>query len=82
MSDFRVDTHIFRELGALLVGRDSTALAELIKNCYDADATDGSVRGQNLRTAKLSSVVVSDNGNGMTKSEFERGFLTIASRST
>ncbi|MDE0802693.1 MAG: sensor histidine kinase, partial [Acidimicrobiales bacterium] len=28
----------------------------------------------------LSSVVVSDNGNGMTKSECERGFLTIASR--
>jgi hypothetical protein len=36
---FSVDTHVFRELGELLVGRDSTALLELIKNCYDADAT-------------------------------------------
>ena len=28
------------ELGALLVGRDSTALIELIKNAYDADAAE------------------------------------------
>ncbi len=33
---FSVDTHVFRELGELLVGRDSTALLELIKNAYDA----------------------------------------------
>jgi signal transduction histidine kinase len=38
-NSFSVDTHVFRELGELLVGRDSTALLELIKNCYDADAT-------------------------------------------
>ncbi|MDN8817539.1 ATP-binding protein, partial [Staphylococcus aureus] len=36
---FSVDTHLFRELGKLLVGRDSTALIELVKNAYDADAT-------------------------------------------
>jgi hypothetical protein len=38
MAKFTVDTHLFRELGELLVGRDSTALVELIKNSYDADA--------------------------------------------
>jgi hypothetical protein len=37
---FTVDTHVFRELGELLVGRDSTALIELIKNAYDADALE------------------------------------------
>ena len=31
MPHFTVDTHLFRELGELLVGRDSTALVELIK---------------------------------------------------
>ena len=36
---FTVDTKFFRELGELLVGRDSTAWVELIKNAYDADAT-------------------------------------------
>ncbi len=34
----KFDTDLFRELGELLVGRDSTALVELIRNPYDADA--------------------------------------------
>ena len=38
MARFTVDTNLFRELGELLVGRSSTALVELIKNAYDADA--------------------------------------------
>lgn len=78
---FRVDTHVFRELGAFLVGRDSTALAELIKNSYDADATDVFVNGANLRDAKSSRIIVTDNGTGMTMAKFQSGFLTIASRS-
>src|SRR5690242_15534648 len=45
---FSVDTHLLRELGALLVGRDSTALLEMIKNAYDADATSVSVHGADL----------------------------------
>ena len=40
--------HLFRELGELLVGRDSTALIELIKNSYDADATEVIVHGESL----------------------------------
>ncbi len=45
---FTVDTHLFRELGELLVGRDSTALVELIKNSYDADATEVLVHAERL----------------------------------
>ena len=45
---FTVDTHLFRELGELLVGRDSTALIELIKNAYDADATAVTLYGEHL----------------------------------
>ena len=48
MAGFTVDTHVFRELGELLVGRDSTALIELIKNAYDADATLVVVHGDHL----------------------------------
>ncbi len=49
---FSVDTHIFRELGELLVGRDSTALLELIKNSYDADATRIVVTAVDLKRAR------------------------------
>jgi signal transduction histidine kinase len=80
MSKFSVDTHLFRELGRLLVGRDSTALVELIKNSYDADATEVTVHGENFDNPKQATIIVSDNGNGMTVSLFEEGFLKIASR--
>lgn len=45
MPGFSVDTKLFRELGELLVGRESTALIELVKNAYDADATEVSIFG-------------------------------------
>ena len=76
---FTVDTHLFSELGALLVGRDSTALNELVKNAYDADATTVTVHGQGLATDE-GSIVVTDDGIGMNAETFERGFLRIASR--
>ena len=80
MAQFRVDTHLFRELGELLVGRDSTALIELVKNAYDADATLVTVLGSNLSTPGTGSIEISDNGTGMTLADFERGFLTVAGR--
>ena len=79
MPKFTVDPHLFSELGALLVGRDSTALNELVKNAYDADAKIVIVRGQGLDTAK-GSIRVIDDGIGMTSDAFELGFLRIASR--
>lgn len=80
MAKFTVDTHLFRELGELLVGRDSTALVELIKNSYDADARHVTVHGEHLDKPGLGRIVITDNGSGMTSSQFEAGFLRIASR--
>jgi signal transduction histidine kinase len=80
MTTFSVDTHLFRELGELLVGRDSTALIELIKNAYDADATRVVVYGEALSHVGRGYIKIQDNGIGMSRLEFENGFLTIASR--
>lgn len=79
MAKFTVDTHLFRELGELLVGRDSTALVELIKNSYDADATKVTVYGENLGKAN-GRILITDDGIGMTEDTFRSGFLRIASR--
>ncbi|MFE7905103.1 sensor histidine kinase [Streptomyces albogriseolus] len=76
---FTVDTHLFRELGELLVGRDSTALIELIKNSYDADATHVTVRGKGLLDGGGTLTVV-DDGVGMTPEIFRTAFLRVASR--
>lgn len=77
---FTVDTKLFRELGELLVGRESTALVELIKNAYDADATQVRIFGEHLSDSKHGVIVVEDNGIGMSADEFARGFLRIAGR--
>ena len=80
VAKFTVDTHLFRELGELLVGRDSTALIELIKNAYDADATEVTVHGEGLSTPSQGRILVVDNGIGMDGEAFEKGFLRVASR--
>ena len=80
MAKFTVDTHLFRELGELLVGRDSTALVELIKNAYDADATEVTVYGESLLESGQGWIRIADNGIGMSREAFENGFLRIASR--
>lgn len=81
MPEFTVDTKLFRELGELLVGRESTALIELIKNAYDADATLVEVYGEKLDIPNKGSIVVKDDGVGMNSNEFAAGFLRIAGRS-
>jgi signal transduction histidine kinase len=80
VATFTVDTKLFRELGELLVGRDSTALVELIKNAYDADASKVEIVGRNLNDPEKGEIVVVDNGIGMDAEDFERGFLRIAGR--
>lgn len=77
---FVVDTHLLRELGDLLVGRDSTAILELVKNGYDADATVVRIDAQNLANPDEAVLIVEDNGNGMTADRFRSAFLRIAGR--
>ena len=80
MAGFTVDTKLFQELGELLVAKEATALVELVKNAYDADGTSVRVHGVHLGDAERGSIVVTDNGFGMTEPEFENGFLRIAGR--
>lgn len=79
-AEFTVDTGLFRQLGELLVGRDATALVELIKNAYDADATTVVVSGENLNNPRAATLQLVDNGVGMTALQFRRGFLRLAAR--
>jgi len=69
---FSVDSRILRELGERLVRRPETALIELIKNSYDADATQCVVE-----LYEVIGLVVEDNGTGMTLDEFKDGWMRI-----
>ena len=74
---FDVDAALFIELGERLVARRSVALAELIKNAYDADATEVIVSFEDV-TGPKGSIVVLDNGSGMTLEAMKRGWMRIA----
>lgn len=77
---FSVDTGLFRQLGELLVGRDATALVELVKNAYDADATEVVLKGTDLDTPAKAVLLIADDGVGMTPEQFRHGFLRVAAR--
>ena len=70
---FTVDSELLRELGERLVGRQYIALAELVKNSFDADATRVELRIKN------DCIQVSDNGHGMTEEDFTRRWMRIGS---
>ena len=74
---FVVDSALLSELGERLVETVHLALAELIKNAYDADATEVNVTV--LPDKKGGSVIgVVDNGGGMTFADVENYWMRIA----
>lgn len=74
---FAVDCRLLFELGEQLVARKSVALAELVKNSYDADATKVVVALDNITTAG-GKIIVSDNGVGMTLETIKRTWMRVA----
>ncbi|PMZ95652.1 MULTISPECIES: sensor histidine kinase [unclassified Pseudomonas] len=74
---FHADAAIINRLGRELVAKQETALIELIKNCYDADATNVKVIFDlNIDGASLE---IRDDGEGMSQEEIVGGFLRLAS---
>jgi anti-sigma regulatory factor (Ser/Thr protein kinase) len=69
-----VSPEIFSVLGAQLVSDPFTALSELVKNSYDADAELVEVR---FVENEHRSIVVEDDGSGMTLDEIREGWLQI-----
>ena len=70
---FTVDSELLRELGERLVGRQYIALAELVKNSYDADATKVEISiGDDF-------ISVSDDGHGMTFKDFSERWMRVGS---
>ena len=69
---FAIEGRMLRELGEHLVRTPEVAIVELIKNSYDADATECVVSYY-----PPESIVVSDDGLGMTQDQFLKGWMRI-----
>lgn len=69
--NFTVDAALLRELGARLVGQPHIALAELIKNSYDADARHVRIEFSDNR------IVLEDDGHGMSYDDFVQFWMRV-----
>ncbi|WP_448122838.1 sensor histidine kinase [Stenotrophomonas riyadhensis] len=72
-AQFHISAALFEELGERLVSKPEIALAELIKNSYDADASFCEVR------IGIDEIVVFDDGHGLTELEFLNNWMVVSS---
>src|SRR5690554_221300 len=75
---FSVDAGIINRLGKELVGRHETAVSELVKNSYDADATEVNLIFENAWSSG-GILIIEDNGHGMDKEQLVKGFMRLSS---
>ncbi|CAN7478764.1 sensor histidine kinase [Caulobacter sp. LjRoot300] len=75
---FTTDAAMVRRLGRELVAKQETALGELVKNAYDADATFCTV--DLIQTGEDSyAFQIVDDGAGMSRADLANGFMRLAS---
>jgi signal transduction histidine kinase len=74
---FQAEGRLLQELGLRLVASPEVALVELIKNSYDADSPSCTVRLED----KEQTLVVADEGQGMTLTDFVTKWMRIATSS-
>jgi signal transduction histidine kinase len=75
---FSVDAGHIKRLGQELVGKAETALAELIKNAYDADATTCKVTFANAEAKRGGTLIVEDDGVGMAEADIRESWMRLS----
>ncbi len=75
---FSVDASHVERLGFELVGKQGTALGELVKNAYDADATVVTVKVLQAESPAASSIIVQDDGVGMSEEDLRRAWMRLS----
>src|SRR5688572_27776876 len=73
---FHIHPRAFKSLGADLVTNDVVAIIELVKNAYDAYATEVEVRFREGDGAQI--LEVEDNGSGMDRDVIEEAWSIVA----
>jgi signal transduction histidine kinase len=73
---FKIHPRVFKALGTDLVTNDVVAIIELVKNSYDAYATEVDIRFVQLESGW--GLEIEDNGSGMSRAIIEEAWCTIA----
>lgn len=90
--NFNADAHLIKVLGEQLIASEKVGILELIKNAYDAHATECVIKIEGIPSLLSTSadtytypdlkgpvIIIEDNGVGMTKELLEKGWLRPAS---
>lgn len=74
---FESSASVIHNLGEGLIKDSQTALSELVKNSYDADATivEIELKNPNQENGKI---IIKDNGEGMSKEEIEKKWMVLS----
>ncbi|WP_298516226.1 ATP-binding protein [uncultured Kordia sp.] len=75
-TSFKAKSHILSLLGDELIGSDSLAIFELVKNSYDADAEKVKISFIDLNTNNQK-IIIEDDGQGMNYDKIKNIWLTI-----
>ena len=75
---FTADSGLISRLGKELVARQETAVSELVKNAFDADARQVRLVFSNAEKPG-GELVITDDGLGMTRQQLINGFMRLAS---
>ncbi len=79
---WRFDVSTFRLIGRDLITDRVTALFELVKNCYDANAKNVNVIFENVGTGKRQAIIrVEDDGYGMSFEDIRDKWMVIGTSS-
>ena len=74
---FKTRARLLCQLGEQLIKNESIALLELIKNAYDADATECIIEMTNPSDPENGSITIRDNGEGMSYETIVNVWLEI-----
>lgn len=72
----KAKSHILSLLGDELIGSNSLAIFELVKNAYDADSKEVNVKFIDLNTPNQK-IIIEDDGHGMSSKVIQDVWLTI-----
>ncbi|WP_312519125.1 ATP-binding protein [Anaerospora sp.] len=77
MANFRTRARAVDLLGKQQIRDEVTALSELLRNSYDADADEGLV----MIDTRIGRVLIWDDGDGMTEEDIQQHWLTLGTYS-
>ena len=75
------DVNVFKLLGSQLISDKFTAIIELVKNSYDANATEVKIDFIDTHDLNNGKIIIQDNGVGMSKEDIKNKWMKIGTNS-